>query len=236
MKAIRSGWEAQSVRSYPHPGAEELRREILLPIASNRSALRSAAVGAGLLLTAMGWMGWMALPVRADQVLQVHANSLTSYRSTSKSAVQDVRPQYEQRAVNLDGTLRLGSSFPLMIAGNPSGEGWNGQARLGDIRLDTGTYVTTAVDLALPAKGFSWVIARSYNCRQVDSTPAYFASDGYQGKNWFQMSQPEIVLYQDGQGNAEDIVYMILGADRFIELKRKATDSDYFQAVNGAAG
>jgi len=178
----------------------------------------------------------MVRPSLGDTVLQTHDAALTSYLATSKSAVQDVRPQYEQRAVNLDGTLRLGSSFPLMIAGNPNGEGWNGQARLGDLRLDTGTYVTTAVDLALPAEGFSWVIARSYNCRQVDSTPAYFASDGQQGKNWFQMSQPEIVLYEDGGGNANDVVYMILGADRYIELKRQETDSDLFQAVNGAAG
>src|SRR5690606_10996005 len=96
------------------------------------------------------------------------------------------------------------------------------------------------VDLDLPAPGFSWTIARSYNPRQATSAGVHRDSAGPQGNNWFQMSQPELALY-DADGNAatrgaDDLVYLVYGADRYIEFKRSAENSDVFKAVNGAAG
>ena len=60
-------------------------------------------------------------------------------------------------------------------------------------------------------------------------------SNGYQGKNWFQTSQPEIVLYDDAV-DANDRIYLIYGADRFAEFRRANSTSDEFKGVNGAAG
>ena len=107
--------------------------------------------------------------------------------------MQDARPLHSQRGVNLDGSLREGSTFPMAIAGNPYERAWRGEWKHNGIHLDTGTWSPTQVDLSLPAPGFRWTIGRSYNVRQDDS--GRYDSDGYQGVNWFQTSQPEIVLY-----------------------------------------
>ncbi|MCI0676140.1 MAG: hypothetical protein L0Y42_10250, partial [Phycisphaerales bacterium] len=171
----------------------------------------------------------------ADQILENYSDSLTTYLHTSKSNEQDVRPLVDQRGVHIDGALRHGSSLPMMLAGNPFGEGWDSNNRLSSIRLDTGTFAIHDVDLALPAPGFSWVIGRSHNSRQKDSGGSYFSSNGFQGKNWFQLSQPEILLF-DGATDDKDVLYLIYGADRFIEFKRHNSSSNQFKSKNGAAG
>jgi YD repeat-containing protein len=172
----------------------------------------------------------------ADQILEIYADSLTTYLESSTTNVQDVRPLVDQRGVNIDGSMRKGAALPMALAGNPfrGDGGWNGNKSLNGIQLDIGTYSITDVDIALPAEGFSWVIGRSYNCRQ-EFDSSHYDSDGYQGNNWFQLSQPEILLYE-GATDDEDLVYLVYGADRFVEFKREDTDSDVFKGKNGAAG
>ncbi len=189
---------------------------------------------------AIAWLPFLVAPAAGDPILEIYSDSLTSYLA-DPSAVQGVHPLVDQRGVNIDGALRLGGGPPMSLAGNPFGEAWDGNTLLSGIRLDTGTVSITDVDLALPSPGFSWVIGRSFNVRQLNTEgDGYTDSNGYQGYNWFQLSQPEIVFYDhDGNPNtteATDMVYLVYGADRFIEFKRANASSDQFKAVNGAAG
>ncbi|MFN0012201.1 MAG: RHS repeat-associated core domain-containing protein [Phycisphaerales bacterium] len=172
----------------------------------------------------------------AEPILSIHEASLTTYKATTATSVQDAFPRAANRGVGLDGTLRAPATFDWAINGNPfeatrEGE-WNGS-----LRLSTGAFAPTTVDLALPAE-IPWIIGRTYNPRQADGETLR-TSDGYQGLNWFQTSQPEIVVYRAVNAStksADDLVYIVYGADRYIEFKRAATDSDAFRGVNGAAG
>ena len=175
----------------------------------------------------------------AQQILEVDNDTLTTMKLTAPSSVQDALPRIEQRGVHVDGSLRQGGLFGAKFSGG-SGEGWNGRAQLkGSMWLDTGTVSLTEIDLALPADGVRWIVGRSYNNRQ-DDEGSHHDSNGYQGRNWFQLSQPEILVHDDdadsGTRETEDKVYIIYGADRFIELDRVSDDSDTFKAMNGAAG
>src|SRR5262245_37140050 len=76
----------------------------------------------------------------ADQILKIHNDSLTSYKPTAKSNIQDVRALVDQRGVHVDGTLRARSSHGMAMAGNPFGEPWDGNGMLSSTRLDTGTF------------------------------------------------------------------------------------------------
>jgi len=170
-------------------------------------------------------------------ILEVYNDSLITYLPSAASAVQDIRPLANQRGVNLDGSLRAGSTLGLHLNGNPLGGGgaaWSAQQRMSGVRLDIGTYDASDVDLALPAE-VPWVIGRSYNARQLTSGNAARHSSGYQGEDWFQSSQPEIVYFTGATGD-KDVIYLIYGADRYIELKRQGLSSNEFKTVNGAAG
>lgn len=173
----------------------------------------------------------------ADQILQIHAPSLTTYKADA-SAVQGVRPLSIQRGVGIDGTLRSGPAMRWAIAGNPF-EGRAGGEWFGNIALASGTYEWMDVDILLPAE-VPWMIGRTYNNRQMDGSSAHIDSNGYQGRNWFQVSQPEIVFHDDDSNpltkGANDLLYIVYGADRYIEFKRVEADSDAFRGVNGAAG
>lgn len=180
----------------------------------------------------------------SGQILQVSGPSLNAYLAASPTASQGVSPMAGQRGTNIDGSLREASPLGWSIAGNPFGEEWNNNIRHGDVRLDTGTYVIAATDLVLPAPGFSWVVGRTYNSRQETrpgGLPVHYDSNGYQGYNWFQSSQPEVTLYQatPGTKQAGDVLYIVYGADRFIELKRKGGsggDANLFVSINGSGG
>jgi len=170
------------------------------------------------------------------QVLSIHTGSVTTYMPSSASAGQDIRPQVNQRGVMLDGSLRSGAMQMVGLGGNPFEPGSGTSRRLGDLDLDMGAYSPTSVDLALPAPGASrWTIGRSYNHRQRTSGAALRNSDGPQGFNWFQMSQPEIVVH-DPAGDADDTVYLVYGADRFAEFVKTGTGSVVYTGRNGAGG
>ena len=169
-----------------------------------------------------------------DQILEIHDDSLTTYKPSAKTNVQDIRPLVDQRGVDVDGSPRLRSTHRMTAAGNPFPETWSRNQVFSGARLETGTYLINDVDLNFPA-AVGWVIGRSYNTRQKDSGGSYYASTGYQGSNWFQSSQPELVFY-DTTPNSKDMIYLVYGADRFIEFKRDGSSSSEFKAVNGAAG
>ena len=172
----------------------------------------------------------------SNQILEIYDDSLTTYLPSGNTNVQDVRPLVTQRGVNIDGSLRSAPGFALQIAGNPFGEVWTGKEKLNDIRIDIGAYAPFDVDISLPSDGMRWIVGRTYNPRQENSSSTHIDSNGYQGKNWFQTSQPEIVLYEHATDDAKDVLYFVYGADRFVEFKRVDATSDHFKGKNGAAG
>ncbi|MBX3403604.1 MAG: hypothetical protein KF699_09370 [Phycisphaeraceae bacterium] len=194
----------------------------------------------GMFVSALVLAALAGVPMRASgqQVLEIYGDSVDSYRASAASGGQDIRPMLQQRGVGVDGSMRAGSTFGWALAGNPSDPGGSvGQTRLGDVHLATGTFAPFEVDLALPAPGMArWVVGRSYSHTQKSTAPAHRNSNGPQGYNWFQTSQPEIVFHDDPFGAANDLVYIVYGAERFVEFKRVGSSSDEFKAMNGAAG
>lgn len=178
------------------------------------------------------------LSASAQPLLEQHPASLTTMLSPMPARVQDVWPSVLHRGVNLDGTLRASPSFAWHIAANPFEQDWNARAWHGDVRIDAGYYEIDQTDLAIPSKGIPWVVGRSYNPVQEIDEAAPYASNGYQGRNWFQSSQPELVLVE-GEDPEDDVVYIVYGADRFLEFARVMDEeepTDTFRGVNGAAG
>jgi RHS repeat-associated protein len=171
-------------------------------------------------------------PALGQAVLEIESSTLTAYKPTGATTGQGVRPLVANRGVHLDGTARLPSLQGWMLAGNPFGERWDSSLFLGEVRLDLGAYTPTEVDLALPAQ-VPWIIGRSYNGQQDNS--GHYDSDGYQGKNWYQMSQPELHFFA-GATNDLDVITIVYGADRYIEFKRIALNGTEFKSKNGAAG
>src|SRR2546426_11620309 len=175
-----------------------------------------------------------ALEAQADAILDFYGASWETYLATSKTAVQDVRPLVDQRGIFLDGTLRAAPLWPLALAGNPWSEAFDASNKFNGVRLDTGTYDINDADLVLRGP-VNLVIGRSYNARQKDSGGSYFTSNGPMGKNWFASWQPELVKFA-GATNDLDVMYLVYGADRFIEFKRQQSNSNQWKAKNGAAG
>jgi YD repeat-containing protein len=176
------------------------------------------------------------LSTTSAQILEIFGDPLTTYLPASNTNVQDVRPLVAQRGVNLDGTLRSMTGHLMYIAGNPFGDVWGGRERLNDVRIDIGAYAPFDVDIALPSDGPRWVIGRTFNPRQENSDGSHIDSNGYQGKNWFQISQPELLLYEHATDDARDVLYLVYGADRFVEYQRVNASSNDFKGKNGAAG
>jgi RHS repeat-associated protein len=171
----------------------------------------------------------MAQTPTAESILKIDTVTVDSYQASSTS-VQDVLPVVSQRGVGLDGSLRSQAPFGWSVNGNPFSHIWNENARYRDIMmLETGRYSPTEIDLALPSPGFRWTVGRTYSLGDSGGPSA-----GYQGANWQQFSQPELV-YVFG-GGAGDRIYVVFGADRFLEFMRLDATSDVYRGVNGAAG
>ena len=168
-------------------------------------------------------------------ILDVKSDTLTTYKPTSATEVQDVRPLAAQRGAELDGRARAGAMLPLALHGNPFGGDSVPGATMAGVRLHTGTAALDQVDLVQPGPGFQWVIGRTFNGRQKDSGGSYRDSDGPQGSNWFQGSLPEIAFGDDAD-DAKDAVYLVHGADRYVEFVRTSSVANEFKACNGAAG
>jgi hypothetical protein len=193
-----------------------------------------------LLVASAASFGMLRLRLAStDPILEIWNDSLTTLLTPSFSNAQGVRPQVGQRAVNLDGSVRAGTSLPMAFAGNPFENAWSGGSE-GDVDLATGNHSRSEVDLALPSKGFAWpVIGRTYNHIQLGPGGGHRDSDSYQGSNWFQTSCPELVLYEHSSDDDRDVLYLYFSSDRFIEYRRvniETGTSDTFRATNGAAG
>jgi len=168
-----------------------------------------------------------------SQILSTHSDSLTSYLAGG-TKVQGVQPQHLMRGVGIDGSTRQGPVFSMAIAGNPFENAWTGHEHQGSLRLDIGAWSPTEVDIALPANGFVWPVARSFSSVQK-SGGSFVDSDGPMGRNWAMSGSPEIVFYNDAD-NAKDVIYLVYGADRFVEFVRYNSSSSQFVGRNGAAG
>jgi hypothetical protein len=183
----------------------------------------------------LGLAGFLTESRARAQVLESASDPMTTYKPTGNTTIQGVRPRVLQRGVTLDGVMRSQPGFPMVCSGNPFENAWPGRESYAGIRIDTGSYSPLDVDIALPSKGIPWVVGRTYNAIQQNSGGSAINSNGYQGKNWFQTSQPEILFYDDSD-NAKDMVYLVYGADRFVEFVRKTSTSNQFKGRNGTAG
>ncbi|MGD9691170.1 MAG: hypothetical protein AB7Q91_15570 [Phycisphaerales bacterium] len=162
-----------------------------------------------------------------QELLTIHGTALESYQA-SATRVQDALPSLLLRGAYVDGSVAAGSSL-WPVGANPAPDAWNRHGMLGDVRLAPGTYDRTYVDLALPSIGVPWVIGRTF------LSNASTAREGPQGVNWFQSSQPEI-FFHDHATNSLDMVYLVYGADRYLEFQRKDGSATTFVGVNGSAG
>jgi len=174
-----------------------------------------------------------AIPARGQQILEIYGTSLEAYLAGA-SPVQGVQPLVNQRGVNVEGSQRAAGAYPWALAGNPFENSWVGKEFLGDLRLDLGTYSILDVDIELPGTGGAWRIGRTYNLRQKNGG-SYTDSNGPQGYNWFQIGAPEIKLHDDSD-NTKDVVYLLYGADRYLEFQRTGSSSTIYKGKNGAAG
>jgi RHS repeat-associated protein len=166
----------------------------------------------------------------AEPVLSVHSDSLTSYLA-SPTTVQKVQPLYQQRGSDLEGAARMSGAPGPVSAAFSSGYS---AGMLGGIDLATLTWAQGEVDMALPTDGPSVIIGRTFNHRQGDGVKIV-PSDGPQGVNWFQSAMPEIAFF-GAATNDLDVIYVVLGAGRFLEYKRTALNATVFKSVNGAPG
>jgi YD repeat-containing protein len=173
-------------------------------------------------------------------VFDHYGSTLTSYIASGKSPVQNLRPHWVQRGVDYDGTPRGITPFGMSLAADSLGGGSTAWRRLGDIDLVTGTYSPQDIDLSFPTLGTPVIIGRTYGLAQQDaSTGDRYDSNGIMGTNWSQLAQPELV-FRDADNNpatrgSTDMIYLVYGADRYIELKRVASNDNTFKAKNGAA-
>lgn len=191
-----------------------------------------------VLLAVIGFLSISAYaqvePVRVpERLLEIDGYTVDQYRAGATPA-QDAQPLLNQRGTGLDGSLRLQAPFGWVVNANPFHEEWNDKAwYLGEIMLNTGRYSPTEIDMALPAPGFRWTVGRTYNI-PGDPNNGSQRTEGYQGYNWQQFSQPELV-YVGGSSDV-DYIYIVYGADRYLTFRQLEENSPVFRGVNGAAG
>ncbi|MBX3322247.1 MAG: hypothetical protein KF757_04580 [Phycisphaeraceae bacterium] len=163
----------------------------------------------------------------AEDILHIHDDSLTAYLA-GPTAVQGFQPTALQRAVNIDGTQRRPVPFGLMLAANPSDPGTM-STQVAGVEAATGEVFLYDTHIALPSHGVTWTVGITLNQMQGADV------EGYQGRNWFQISQPELVFVGDpNDPEPDDMVYIVFGSS-YVEYSR-FDSSDVFRGVNGVAG
>ncbi|MCB9609437.1 MAG: hypothetical protein H6716_22790 [Polyangiaceae bacterium] len=186
-------------------------------------------------------LAWTYRPVAAapavlsSAVLRISTDSLTDYLPTAGTAAQDLCLADEHRGVGMNGVPLLPAPHGLMMGANPieSGGSCSSSRVLNGVDLVTGVFTDTQVYMNLPTLGSAWSIGATYS----SASSCGSASDGYQGKNWATFSAPEVVYEDRGTAGptAEDFLYIVYGADRYVEFQRDGT-SAFFLGVNGAGG
>lgn len=186
-------------------------------------------------------LAWTYRPVAAapavlsSAVLRISTDSLTDYLPTAGTAAQGLCLADEHRGVGMNGVPLLPAPHGLMMGANPieSGDSCSSSRVLNGVDLVTGVFTDTQVYMNLPTLGSAWSIGATYSSASSCSS----ASDGYQGKNWATFSAPEVVYEDRGTAGptAEDFLYIVYGADRYVEFQRDGTTA-FFLGVNGAGG
>ncbi|MDP1662697.1 MAG: hypothetical protein Q8L55_12355 [Phycisphaerales bacterium] len=172
----------------------------------------------------------LAQAALAGPVLNNDASLMTVTHMT-RTARQDCLPLWWNRGADLEGGIRFGGDVPA----SPGFSSGMGAATMGGIELASLGFAMSEVDMALPTNGPAVVIGRSFNHRQGADT-SVAASNGLQGYNWFQTAMPEVELWTGGGSNADDVLYLVYGANRFMEFKRTALNATTFKGINGTTG
>lgn len=133
--------------------------------------------------------------------------------------------------------------------GAGSGAGGGGGGGPGDVNRFTGNFDTKfGPDVQAPSAGYRWFSGVTYNGRQEvrDTqdpsstglpTRSYHSSNGYQGRNWFQDSQPELVITQPDAEVGLRYISLIYSANfriDFIQVALQDGGIDWYE--NPAAG
>jgi len=194
----------------------------------NRPSLLACAI---VLASLCGSVGSAGRAAAQAPLLHTTAASRHAFTPAGPTAAQDVRPVPAQRGVFIDGTVRQPAAHGWAMSANPLGEPWNRNAMLGEVHLATGAYAPTQVDLALPAV-VPWRVTRSLNGVQRDSSGSHRDGTGaFGGTNWYHDELPQIAF-----GDDDGVLYVVYGADRYIEFVQTEPSSGEYRGTNGAAG
>lgn len=124
--------------------------------------------------------------------------------------------------------------------GDDWGDPYDDPPSMGGIDLSRGVYKPREIDLSLPAPGFSWVIARTYSSGQRDAGGLETDTNHYQGWNWHQTSQPQLIPdddYFDGTIlEGLGVIWIFYQSDGYIQFMEVEPDSDYYEAMGDAVG
>jgi len=127
---------------------------------------------------------------------------------------------------------RGGRCEGIGLTGNPDFEQFSndpaecaGGSSIGIFNIDmfSGKWAKQSVDLALPAKGFSWIISRTYNATQQRKNGAdydFVHSNGMQGYDWRQDSLPELAYNQ-----TDEALYLIMNAQSYLAFGKYEEDN-----------
>lgn len=187
-------------------------------------------------------------PALGSPVLDQEDAILTAPMCNTTSIHQNIKFERTMRAVNLDGTPRASVPLGMFVYPNSFEPSTCSDSIIYmSVNAFTGSYAPTEVDIQLPTRGPVWTIGRTYNAVQPGHD-----SNGFQGFNWYQSSQPALfvgtsspcTITKTTSRGAEDrdVLVLALGADRFIEFVQEGPrgetgqDSFLYKAKNGAAG
>lgn len=171
--------------------------------------------------------------VAQQPLLLVNNSTLTSAAplwQTGAISAQPTALSYMHRTAMLDGSVRQSWNGIAAVGANASDTAALSDVSLADVRLSTGEYAPSEVDLAFPSAGPMWVVGRT-------RTPLY-QSGRIHGIGWYQISQPQL-SFKDNAGDSDDRVYIANGGDRYLEFIRVmngSTPTDTFRGVNGTCG
>jgi YD repeat-containing protein len=143
---------------------------------------------------------------------------------------QPVALSWRDRGVGIDGSWRE-PWWTAQVAANPGEPAALGDATIAELRLSAGVYAPTETDLHLPCHGPEWVIGRTRRSLSAGAGEIH-------GRGWHQSSQSQLVFW-DRPGNADDVVFVVYGGDRYAEYRRVMNGSfptGTYRGVNGAAG
>ncbi|MCA3006212.1 MAG: RHS repeat protein, partial [Phycisphaerales bacterium] len=141
-------------------------------------------------------------------------------------------PLSSARLNSREGAAVGGNTLGLWLEADPSASSLEAMRSIGPVDLFTGKVEWRDVQIALPAH-VPWVVGVAYSNAQS----AAGGSNGPQGWNWQQLSQPELVRRQAnaGQWGAGDAILLVYGG-RYAEYWRQNALNPVLVGVNGTGG